>query len=280
MPNQDEVQPVAAWLALARVSEWWPHFANLESAPSPALAEFSVSEQERLRGITAPRRRAQFIVGRLLLRRLLRQLLTPTRTFSVSASDQGPPRLEDQDHDAPELHLALSHSGDWVCAAVAPLALGLDLEATEDRSRARDWPALATMAASPTERRALAALHSPAEQGAGFLRLWTLKEAWFKQQARALDLAVLPRLHTAPANDAAAFNAWVWQTEHCTLALSWSSTLSSTPLPVHWVQSYPVGSGHGPAPTDASGPLGTTAPLHTLAHAKPRPWHVGLPPSA
>jgi 4'-phosphopantetheinyl transferase len=232
----------------------------------------SASEQERLQAITAPRRRAQFIAGRLLLRRLL-QPLQSAEAFSISASDQGPPRLEYPGAGAPPLHLALSHSGDWVCAAAAPVPVGLDLETTQGRSRSRDWLGLAEMAGSPAERATLVALTTPCEQGRFFLRLWTLKEAWFKQQARALDAALLPRLHTAPATDEASLNAWVWQTENCSLALTWSSAISCAPLPVHWIHVHPPGQANDPAPMDTPQAAMVLPPL---AQRPPQPWQVGL----
>jgi 4'-phosphopantetheinyl transferase len=279
LPSQGDSPPPAVWLALARVSELRLNPVDLDHgrAPPLALAGLSASELERLQAITAPRRRAQFIAGRLLLRRLLRHLLPPARTFSVSASDQGPPRLEDRGHGVPPLHLALSHSGDWVCAAAAPLPVGLDLETTQGRSRPRDWLALAEMAGSTAERAALAKLTIPSEQGLFFLRLWTLKEAWFKQQARALDAALLPQLHTAQVDREALANACVWQTEDCTLALTWPTThhhdtqRHAGKLPVHWMPSEPTGPG-----VDTGTDPETLATLPALARQAPQPWQVGL----
>lgn len=282
MPARADGPAPAIWLALARVSELrpgllpsaTPQSPPRDGRPSPAdLAGFSPSERERLNAITAPRRRAQFIAGRLLLRRLLQPLL-PARALSISASDDGPPRLEEPAAGDPPLHLALSHSGDWVCAAAAPVPVGLDLETAQGRSRPRDWLALAEIAGSPAERAALAALATPCEQGRFFLRLWTLKEAWFKQQARALDTALLPRLHTAPATDEAALNAWVWQTEDCTLALTWPTPHHHAgKLPVQWMPlEAPVPEVNTSSHSDPSGP----ALLPVLARSAPQPWQVGL----
>ncbi|WP_131280180.1 hypothetical protein [Hylemonella gracilis] len=157
MPAWSDGPAPAIWLTLARVSELLRgpsptavgQTARPDGSPSPAdLTGLSPSEHERLNAISAPRRRAQFIAGRLLLRRLLQPLL-PAGTFSISASDHGPPRLEAQGMGDAPLHLALSHSGDWVCAAAAPVAVGLDLETTAGRSGARDWHALVQVAGSP-----------------------------------------------------------------------------------------------------------------------------------
>jgi 4'-phosphopantetheinyl transferase len=279
LPSQGDGPPPVVWLALGRVSALRPRATDLATATghAPPLAGFSASELERLLAITAPRRRAQFIAGRLLLRRLLRQLLPHTRTFSLSACDQGPPRFEDRGQGVPPLHLALSHSGDWVCAAAAPVPVGLDLETTQGRSRPRDWLALAEMAGSTAERAALTKLTTPSEQGLFFLRLWTLKEAWFKQQARALDAALLPQLHTTPVAEEALANACVWQTEDCTLALTWPTTHHhdthhhAGKLPVHWTPLEPSGPG-----VDTGTNPDTLATLPALARQVPQPWQVGL----
>ncbi|MGJ4749016.1 4'-phosphopantetheinyl transferase family protein, partial [Leptospira sp. SA-E8] len=145
-----------------------------------------------------------------------------------------PLRLASLERDGalPPRHLALSHSGDWVYCAATRTAIGLDIETTEDRAP-RDWQALAQAAGAPAERTELAALAEPSAQGRRFLTLWTLKEAWFKQQGQGLDWALLPRLRTHPASGETA-QARVWQDMDNTLALV--TDADAAHLPVRWLE--------------------------------------------
>jgi 4'-phosphopantetheinyl transferase len=76
----------------------------------------------------------------------------------------------------------LSHSGGWAALAVAPVDVGVDIEA----HRAVE-PAVAERFFSAAERAALASETGAAWTGA-FFRCWTRKEAFVKAQGQGLSL--------------------------------------------------------------------------------------------
>jgi 4'-phosphopantetheinyl transferase len=186
-------------LALARIG---PLAADAEHLLPPSL---SPSEQSRLARITSAKRRAEFLAGRLLLRRLLGATCGgEPLAWSVSSPDDGAPQA------APGVCLALSHSGGWVAAAVSPAPVGLDLETP---GRPRDLSGLAEAVCSPAEQVRLAALAGAAREVA-FRELWTLKEAWLKRRGEGIAPQRLAALGTRPGGT----DAWTWTAPQLTLA--------------------------------------------------------------
>ncbi len=145
--------------------------------PTPE-AWLTRSEAARHQAFSLPARRQRYLAGRWLLRRLL-----------AAASAQALPQLE-QDAEGrshcpalPDWRLSLSHSGDWFAAAVAQVAVGIDME--QPRS-GRDLPRLA------------AGLGLPDTDAPAFYRHWTLGEAWLKQGPGPGLLAAQRQLRWAP----------------------------------------------------------------------------------
>lgn len=125
----------------------------------------------RLVGITHPRRRAQFILGRVLLRHaLLSGFGASADAWRLDASC-GKPRMVGV--GAPEI--SLSHARHLVVCATAPFQIGLDVEAC----RTRDFAALAEQICTPRELAHFLSLPID-ERCVAFYRMWTLKEAVYK----------------------------------------------------------------------------------------------------
>lgn len=188
---------------------WLDRIAPLsaEAAGLPA-GVWSPGEQARLGRITSAKRRAEFLAGRLLLRRLLaRARGGDPLQWTLSAPDDGPPSSA----AAPGLHLGLSHSGDWVAAAASPASVGIDLETP---GRPRDVLALADAVCTQAERDRLRALQGPAREEA-FRVLWTLKEAWLKRRTEGVAPDRLAALCTRPGGG----EAWAWTCPE--VALAW-----------------------------------------------------------
>ncbi|MDP2432146.1 MAG: 4'-phosphopantetheinyl transferase superfamily protein [Pseudomonadota bacterium] len=135
---------------------------------------------ERLARITHPRRREQFILGRSLLRHALLHKHGAVAEGWILDAASGKPCLVGV--GAPEI--SLSHSRELVACAIAPVAVGLDVE----YCRERDFVALAEQICGPEEFHHFLSLPM-SERSDGFYRIWTLKEAIFKLYGRPMPLA-------------------------------------------------------------------------------------------
>ncbi|ARN23039.1 4'-phosphopantetheinyl transferase family protein [Piscinibacter gummiphilus] len=197
-----------AALGLTGAVLWLDRIGPLAAEAEAGLLQLlSATEQQRLARISSAKRRAEFLAGRLLLRRLLAATLGgEARDWSLTAADDGPPLVP---ADA-GVRLALSHSGGWVAGAVSATAIGLDVETP---GRARDVLALAANVCSPAEQARLTALQGPARDAA-FRELWTLKEAWLKRRLEGVAPARLAGVSTRPGGD----DAWTWVSPEVTLA--------------------------------------------------------------
>ncbi|MFO1339614.1 MAG: 4'-phosphopantetheinyl transferase superfamily protein [Burkholderiaceae bacterium] len=171
----------------------------LEGDWPPATERWlSGPESERLAGITAPRRRLQFLAGHWVARRQLARCAGGRADeWALDAAAQGPPRVIGGPVNlATPPVVGLSHSGPWVACAVAVSGLlGIDVECPRP---GRDLDGLAEMVMHPDELAAWRGLPAAA-RGPGFYRLWTLKEAWLKSRAEALTPGRAARLRAREA---------------------------------------------------------------------------------
>ena len=162
----------------------------------------------------APLRRAQFVAGHWLARAFAARVLrVDLDGFTLVRADDGSPRLHVDGRFA-DWHVSLTHSADWVACALAPDAVGVDLEMPKP---GRDFAGLAAFAFSPQEGRRLAAMPDEA-RGDEFHRLWSLKEA----RGNRLGEGLLPRRSrriTAWRCEAASAEAATWPLENGTLSL-------------------------------------------------------------
>jgi 4'-phosphopantetheinyl transferase len=174
----------------------------------------SDAERARLEAITAPGRRAQFVAGRWTLRQLLAGEMggDALRDWPLTAGIDGPPRL--QAACPADVHLAISHSGDWLACALATVPIGLDIEVPKPR---RHLDGLVAAVFTASEQAAVAAAE-PSARADLFHTIWTLKEAWLKRHAEGVSPGRLAQVHTRPATPAEA-NARVWSGGGLTLAL-------------------------------------------------------------
>jgi 4'-phosphopantetheinyl transferase len=129
-------------------------------------------EVARYRRFVRPQRQQQFLLGRVLLRVALGDLLdVEPDTISLSERPGRAPVLHGVD---PVPGFSISHSGPWVaCAVSADLPLGLDIELLDAE---RDLVALAEQAFCSEEAKQVAAL-------AGELRVRTFYELWSRKEA-------------------------------------------------------------------------------------------------
>jgi len=163
----------------------------------------STDEQRRASSIAKPQRRRQFIAGRMLLRRMLADSLGGrAEDFELEATAGAPPRVVAH----PGLHLSVSHSGEWVVAAVADRPVGIDIERLGER---RDPQRFARWVCSADEWTDWRMLDGAAADDA-LIAHWTRKEAWLKREGGEVLLTRMHRLHAGTA-DAASADGATWR---------------------------------------------------------------------
>lgn len=112
-----------AQVAVARLDQV---IASSPSAPETWLSASELARAERLR---VPARLRQYLAGHWLLRQLLAQHCGgAAQHWTLQEREHQPPAAP-----TPGLQLALSHSGDWIAAAIAPLPIGIDIEQRRPR---------------------------------------------------------------------------------------------------------------------------------------------------
>jgi 4'-phosphopantetheinyl transferase len=175
---------------------WTATVEESEGGLDDRAAALPADERAMAERIRAPRRRHQFVLGRVMLRALLRHYLDDTvaaRPFRYLS--EGKPVLEGE--NAP-LHFSLAHSGGLLVAALsAESPVGVDVE------QLRPMPHLAAIADgyfTAAERAWLSATDESAREEA-FLRLWTCREALTKVEGQGIS-AAWHRFELAPGGDA------------------------------------------------------------------------------
>lgn len=194
----------------------WSRLAPLAATHGARTEQWLGSdEQRKLARMRSPARRDQFLAGRWLLRALLARCHGGApQDWQLSAPEQGPPTVLAP--AAAPLHLALSHSGDLVAAAVGTQAVGVDVEWPQ---RQRDLAGLAALCCDAREQAQLHALPSDQHE-AQFYAFWTAKEAWLKCRGEDLAPRRLAQIHLAAAPGESEAQVRVWRGEGWTLALA------------------------------------------------------------
>lgn len=128
------------------------------------------------------------LIGRALVRRALAsRLRCAPREVPITTDAAGKPQLNDD-----RAAFSITHSGDWVLAAIAPSGrVGIDIE---EHRPLTDLDRLFDLVSSPTERDEWARL-SPIDRGPAFFALWARKEAWVK--ALGVGIAHVSELEVA-----------------------------------------------------------------------------------
>lgn len=137
-------------------------------------------EMARYQRFVRPERRRQFVIGRVLARKALAQLLgADPRELPIEARPGQAPVLAGLYHTT---SFSISHSGAWVaCAVSADSKLGLDIEQLDST---RNITALAEQAFD-AERCAWLAARPQASRVRDFYTLWSEQEARIKLGAHA-----------------------------------------------------------------------------------------------
>lgn len=150
--------------------------------PRPEDAKI-LSTDERLRAARSarPQDGARFASGRATVRRILGERLQRSpEVIQFDYGSHGKPTVR----EAPDLSFNLSHCGDRALLAIADgIEIGVDLEQLRGGLR---WRAIAERVLGVAEMAELDAA-GPGDDGARFLELWTVREAYLKAAGVGLD---------------------------------------------------------------------------------------------
>ena len=169
-----------------------PVAQSSSAAPSALDTWLSASEQSRLARLKVASRRDQFLSGHWLVRCLLSQHFgQPPSAWQLVERTNLPPAVL----GFADVQVSLSHSGDWIAAAISSAAIGIDLE----QRRARDG-------LLRFQHLLLAQNEAPDSLDLDqLLQRWVAKEAWIKRQhgsALPEQLAELKLISASPATAA------------------------------------------------------------------------------
>lgn len=163
--------------------------ASTEGRPPSAedLAELTLEERQRASSFRFDKDRAQYVLGKRMLRSVLAQALDVPRDhvrFAPGAfgkPDLAGPAL------AGDITFNLSHSGSWVlCALARGRRVGVDVEHERE---GMEYVGLAERFFCPREIHLLAA-GPEAETRRLFFKYWTLKEAYLKAEGSGLSISL------------------------------------------------------------------------------------------
>lgn len=174
----------------------------------------SEAEENRFFQIKLLHRRDQFLAGRLLARQLLcHQVGGAISDWSISAKNGSKPIIVGHSN----LHISLSHSDDYVACALANHPIGIDLECERENRATND---LIAFICNDTEQALFHGL-SQQQRQSQLIALWTIKEAWLKQQEADFDFSQLRRLAWQICNqDEADVVTWRFDCEKFALSLA------------------------------------------------------------
>ncbi|MEV1024797.1 4'-phosphopantetheinyl transferase superfamily protein [Streptomyces sp. NPDC050264] len=184
------VGPVGLWLV------------RTEAGTDDGVGVLGADELRRAAAFAFDRHRTRYITAHLALRGILGDRLgrAPGTLRFVRqpcpgcGESHGRPALA----DAPDVHFSLSHSGDLALVALAPAAVGADVEELTSPAAAEDL----TSVLHPRERAELAALEDPLERRLAVSRAWVRKEAYLKGigtgLSRPTDLDYVGTLPNSP----------------------------------------------------------------------------------
>ena len=159
----------------------------LKDAPSAPDTWLSESELSRLQRLKIANRRGQFLSGHWLVRCLLRQHFAKTaNACQLIERTNLPPAVLGFD----DVQVSISHSGDWIAAAISNARIGIDLEQRRARAGLLRFQHLLLAQGEAPDSLDLDQL----------LQRWVAKEAWVKRHHGSALPEQLAELQLLPAD--------------------------------------------------------------------------------
>lgn len=204
-PNQFGVVQVATMGEL---------YTELDSA---CLNWLSDCELARYQSITSSNRKQQFLAGHFLVRKMASHVFTNLpHDLTYYRDAQNLRRLKCNIAARPELYVSISHSGDWIAAAISHAPIGIDIE-TFDKQR--DFIAIAKHVFSAAEIGCLESCCNE-ELKETFYLYWTLKESAAKQYGVGLKFEISRSQSPVLVSGLDQAHLQTWQCQHYVIALA------------------------------------------------------------
>lgn len=140
----------------------------------------SISERQRLDRTRHPRKKAEYLQSRMLMRAALSETFgTRLSYWTFSETCDSPPLIAELDQN---WHVSLSHSKCFIVFSLAQFKHGIDIEL---RDPVRDTVELSGLILSDKDK---SGIKNPEELSpSSFYRIWCTKEAWFKTLPREMQ---------------------------------------------------------------------------------------------
>ena len=170
-----------------RLTLWFSKVSEATATAEQAVADYlSPSEEKRLQRIRPVKKRREYLLSRSLMRHALGETFGGPATDWCLHEQQDASPLPRQLPDG--THLSLSHSGGYICFAVASCPVGVDIEVIRTD---RDYLASASFFMDEVEQAQLLAARD--SQVDFFYRSWCAKEAWYKALTPTLQAQTVMR---------------------------------------------------------------------------------------
>ena len=134
-----------------------------------------VQEREKAGRFVYEADRLRFITGRLLIREIFKERFG-TAFAEIKLTEYGKPYIT----GAENFHFNLSHSGDFVALAVSNAPVGIDIEQIKEI----EWKDIAQTFSAKEK----SMLNNSSGQLNCFYRIWTVREAFSKEEGTGLSL--------------------------------------------------------------------------------------------
>ena len=177
----------------------------------------SDGELARYQNITSLLRKSQFLAGHYLVRKMAsRAFNNPLSDWTYCQDADRMRRLRCNKDAQSELYVSISHSGNWIAAAISHAPIGIDIETF---SKQRDFIAIANHVFSAAEISYLDSCRSE-DLKQNFYLYWTLKESAAKQYGVGLKFEISRSQSPLLVSGLEQAHMQTWQCQHYVIALT------------------------------------------------------------